>query len=222
MTMEIKDVLAELMRRADINQPDLAAQSGVPQPTINKILSGTSKHPTVGNVSKLAGFFGVTMEQMFGADPLLETGDSTGKPIMPRPSFVRQVPIIGQSALMDEGAIWSRMEVSIEAKNPYIQWISRDTKVYALRCTGDSMMPRLRPGEYIIVEPSTEYGPGSEVLIKGIDGRVMLKQFLYQQESGITVYSINENQAPVRIPMTEIEQIDYVAGIAKPSLLARN
>lgn len=216
--MDIQNVLAELMRRNnEISQADLARETGVAQPTINKILSGNSKNPSVYNVAKLAAYFGITVEQIFGIEPLPENLNIGQPTTGDRRALVKHVPVIGQSEFTDDGIIWSDIQYSF-SKNQYIKWHTTDSDAYALRCTGDAMLPRLRPGEYIIIEPNTTYAAGDEVLIKSTDGRTLIKQFLYQQGSDITLYSINENQAPIRIPKAQIDQIQFIAGTAKQQL----
>lgn len=54
--------LTELMGAMSENQ--LSALTGVPQPTINRILRGESKNPTDKTVEPLARHFGVTVETL--------------------------------------------------------------------------------------------------------------------------------------------------------------
>lgn len=63
------------MDRADITENELARQTGVPQPTINRILSGESRDPRTGTLEKLAEFFNVTVTQLRGEAPLIEGAD---------------------------------------------------------------------------------------------------------------------------------------------------
>lgn len=51
------------------NPHSLANKSKVTQPTIFRILSGDSKEPRRSNVEKLAKFFGVKPEEMYGNLP---------------------------------------------------------------------------------------------------------------------------------------------------------
>lgn len=73
--MEIANVLKELMVRAGdggepMSQHSLANATGVPQPTISRILSGKHAKPYLQNVLDLCQYFHVTVEQMIGAEPL--------------------------------------------------------------------------------------------------------------------------------------------------------
>jgi SOS-response transcriptional repressor LexA len=60
--MSIATRLGELMRIKDWSEGELSRRSTVPQPTINRILSGESDSPRKSTVSKLARPLGVTPE----------------------------------------------------------------------------------------------------------------------------------------------------------------
>ena len=55
---------ALMARHDDISENKLAQRTGVPQPTIHRILSGKVKDPRDGTLRPLAAFFGVTVEQL--------------------------------------------------------------------------------------------------------------------------------------------------------------
>mgnify|MGYP003670214632 FL=1 len=58
----------------------LGEDKGVPQPTIHRILSGSSKDPKSLTIQRLAEFFGVTEAQLRGHDPLpMRPGVEDGK-----------------------------------------------------------------------------------------------------------------------------------------------
>ncbi len=60
-------ILLSLMHRADgISENELARRTGVPQSTINRILSGVSRDPKTGTLQPLADYFGVTVAQLRG------------------------------------------------------------------------------------------------------------------------------------------------------------
>lgn len=67
---DIKDVLADLMKLRDVKQVYLSEQSGVPQPTISRILRGTHSTLEIDTARKLADFFQISIDQMIGNEPL--------------------------------------------------------------------------------------------------------------------------------------------------------
>ncbi len=68
--MAIKDTLKVLMEQRGITQNELGEKTKVPQPTIFRILSGESKDPRHSTVKPLADFFGITVAQLRGDDPM--------------------------------------------------------------------------------------------------------------------------------------------------------
>lgn len=60
--MAIADRLRQLLTTKDWSEGELSRRSGVPQPTINRILSGESTSPRMSNIRKLAQALRVTPE----------------------------------------------------------------------------------------------------------------------------------------------------------------
>lgn len=90
---------------------------------------------------------------------------------------------------------------------------AKGRNAYALRVRGESMHPRIRSGEFIIVEPDMPANPGDDVVVICCDGRKMVKQMLYQRDGEVTLGSINNGFKPITLPLAEVEAIHYVAGI---------
>lgn len=135
---------------------------------------------------------------------------------MPSPSF-SSIPVVGTTQLGDDG-YWAELEYPAGHGDGYIDWPTRDANAYALRCRGDSMKPRIKSGEFVIIEPNRTPISGDEVLIKATDGRVMVKELLYQRDGATHLLSVNESHGKLVLRMDEISLMHYVAGIAKHAL----
>lgn len=127
------------------------------------------------------------------------------------------VPVVGTAQLGDEG-YFCDLNHPVGFGDGVIEWPTKDPNAYALRCKGESMKPRVRHGEYVIVEPNHECVPGDEVLVKAADGRVMVKQLAFSRDGMVHLDSVNESHPRISIPIGEISAIQYVAGIAKSAL----
>jgi hypothetical protein len=73
--MAIAEILRALMNRTlidekPISENRLADETTVPQPTIHRILVGESKDPKSSTVKKLADYWGLTVAQLRGEEPL--------------------------------------------------------------------------------------------------------------------------------------------------------
>jgi len=59
--------LARLMKREGISQSALSRATGVPQPTINRILSQVTQDPRRDSMISIANYFGVAVESLYGS-----------------------------------------------------------------------------------------------------------------------------------------------------------
>ncbi|MGZ5053442.1 MAG: LexA family transcriptional regulator [Methylobacter sp.] len=124
-----------------------------------------------------------------------------------------KVPVVGSAQLGDDG-YWCELEYPVGHGEGYVNYSVTDKDAYALRCVGDSMKPRIRHGEFVIVYPNHEAMPGDDVMLKSMDGRVMVKTYLYTRDNRVHLISINEAFQPQSFAIDEIEKIHPIAGIA--------
>ncbi|SDR18569.1 Peptidase S24-like [Paraburkholderia fungorum] len=128
----------------------------------------------------------------------------------------RGIPVVGMAQLGD-GGFWADVEYPVGHGDGFVDVPSKDKDAYALRCKGDSMRPRIKDGEFVVVEPNHDIEPGDEVLVKSKDGRVMVKEFLYKRGGRYHLASVNETHGNIAFSDEEIEKMHYVGWIAKPS-----
>jgi phage repressor protein C with HTH and peptisase S24 domain/DNA-binding XRE family transcriptional regulator len=128
----------------------------------------------------------------------------------------RGLAVVGMAQLGDNG-YWADIEYAVGHGDGYVDWPTADPDAYALQCEGESMLPRIRPGEFVIVEPNQPIQPGDEVMVRSVDGRVMVKEFLYKAGGRCHLASVNASHGRISIPIEDIEKMHYVGGIAKPS-----
>ena len=92
---------------------------------------------------------------------------------------------------------------------------TRNATAYGLRIRGDGLRPRVKSGEFVIVEPDIEAANGDDVVLTLKDGRRFLKQLLYRRGSEVSFGSVNESGHTFTIHEDEIEDIHFVAGIVQ-------
>lgn len=135
----------------------------------------------------------------------------------PRIGIRRRVPVVGTAQLGDDG-YWAELQTPAGFGDGFVRFATRDDNTYALRCKGDSMRPRIKDGEFVIVEPNHAPCPGDEVLVKAKDGRVMVKELLYVRDDTVHLMSVNEAHPTVRIRLEEIDCMHFVVAIAKRAM----
>lgn len=205
-----------LMRKKGISLPLLAERTEIEESRLLELLNSD-------NVENEKLFLN-TLEQLFliSTDRLLYD-DLSQNPkgvnfLKMRSVPVNRVPIRGYAQLGAEGH-WVDLEYPVGEGDGYIWWPSRDEDVYALKCQGDSMTPRIKHGEYVIIEPNHEIKNGDEVLVVTDEDQVMVKIYAYEQGGRLTLYSVNENHEPINLYQENIRKMHYMAGIAKESLV---
>lgn len=186
---EIKDVLAELM--GDTSANELSRVTGLPQPTISRILAGKSKDPDTETLRPIAIYYRKSIAQVRGEVPLKV------KQEMPEYGIVvDEIPIRGKTT-GGRGKFWEDNDYPDGYSDRIIDWPSKDPQTYALEIDGNSMSPWVREGEYVVLSPAAQYLPGDEVVLRLQDGEVMVKTLLNERDGAITVTSIANHERHV-------------------------
>ena len=127
------------------------------------------------------------------------------------------IPVVGTAQLGDDGYFYD-LSYPVGHGDGYLNWPTKDGNAYAVRCKGESMKPRIRHGEFAVLEPNHPYVAGDEVLVKDVDGRVMIKQLAYIRDGMVHLDSVNESFQRISIEEEKVFASHYVAGIAKAAL----
>jgi phage repressor protein C with HTH and peptisase S24 domain len=126
------------------------------------------------------------------------------------------VPVVGTAQAGDEG-YWLEFERPPGHGEGRIRYATTDANAYAVRVKGDSMRPRIKPGEFLVIEPHRDCIPGDEVLVRTKNGRSMVKLLGSQRAGLVELRSINDDHKPITLDVTEIEVMHNVAAVARTS-----
>lgn len=230
MQTAISRILTRLMADAGISQAELSRATKVGQSTISRILKPCGpkgiKEPTDKQVRPIAEYFGITSDQLRGHAPLPPNLDqgvvpaSGGSNVEGGPIRIKTglVPVVGKAKLGVDG-FFEEMGYPPGGGDGYLKIFSDDPDAYALRVVGNSMEPRIRSGEFVMIEPSHSYIAGDEVLVKTDDGQSMIKVFMYRRDGEVRLLSVNDAHPPLTLPETSITKIHPVGAIVKASRL---
>lgn len=119
----------------------------------------------------------------------------------------RRVPITGSVKGGDDGYL-----VQDNGTDGWVDYWTGDPRAYALRVRGDSMHPRYRSGEFVVVTPSIEAQPGRDVVVMLKNGKCLLKELGWMRDDEVQLRSINNGYTPMTVMVDEIESICRVAG----------
>lgn len=207
--------IKHLMDKAGIsNTTELSRRLRMNQPTLHRLLSGEVKDPKYGVLKQIADFFKIEVKD------LAETDLSAGGEYVSTHEIeliFSKVPVVGGAQLGD-GVVWADLQYPVGQGDGFLRWPTRDPNAYALRCSGDSMTPRIKEGEFVVIEPGHGYNPGDEVLLVTNKEEAMVKTFLYTRDGYVHLSSINEAHPPIKLEVPQIAKIHYVAGVAKSAL----
>ncbi len=124
-----------------------------------------------------------------------------------------RVPVIGSISFScnDWGSL---VCMNSKQEEGIITYPTRDLSAYAIRCKGDGLRPRIKDGEYLIIEPEMKVNSGDEVLIKNNAGEMLVKEFLYSRDENLYVASINDDKKQA-IPMIDVAGFFKIRAIAR-------
>lgn len=100
----------------------------------------------------------------------------------------------------------------------FISMPSMDADAYCVRIVGDTLRPRIKSGDFVVISPNHPYEVTDEVMVTTTDGMSMIKEFLFEREGDVALQDINGLGERITISRADIAQINYIAGIAKDAL----
>lgn len=206
--------LAELMQEKDggMSQYALAVASGVPQPTIQRLLSGETQNPKMDTLGKLADVVGRELLTGKSSPPAaVWVADHSLRNTSEAPPPRGMVPVISwvRAGLADE-------VIDIYQPGDADEWIQSPVPVrahtYALRIEGDSMEPDFSAGDIVIVEPDMPAEIGHFVIAKNTEGEATFKKLV--KDAG-RMYLKPLNPAYPMLPAEQFQIIGVVRGMQR-------
>ncbi|RON34419.1 phage repressor protein [Pseudomonas frederiksbergensis] len=127
-----------------------------------------------------------------------------------------KVPVLSNAQLGSEG-FFDTVELSPGQGEGYLNIHSDDPDAYGLRVMGDSLMPRIKNGEFVLIEPNKRFYSGDEVIVRTSSGKAMIKEFIYLRDGMYRLDSVNTDHETLHLAESEVEEIHLVGGILKSS-----
>ncbi|WP_150783054.1 XRE family transcriptional regulator [Pseudomonas fluorescens] len=147
------------------------------------------------------------------------TAGSAVRPLGPTKEGV--VPVVGTAKLGMDG-YFEALDFPVGHGDGYLHIYSDDPNAYGLRVIGDSMHPRIKSGEYVLIEPNKTYLTGDEVMVQTYDGRSMIKEFIYLRDGVYRFDSVNQDHSPIHLDQNDVSKVHLVGGILKSSRFAHD
>lgn len=168
--LAVAEVLKMLMEQRGIHSTAaLARRTGVPQPTIYRILKGESQDPETATLRKLSTFFKVTVAQLRG-ESTLSAQQPAGTYNVEEGPDIHAVHVISWVQAGRSQPVADPHPPGEGEKTLYVSKKLGD-HAYALRIRGDSMenpqgKPTFPDGCVIVVDPDKHAASGSFVVVR--------------------------------------------------------
>ena len=128
----------------NISVSELARLTGIPQPTIHHILTGSTKNPRKKALEELSRFFSLSVEQLIGNEPLPTIiPDGVKKDLQ-----ISTIPIVEWDLLKN----WPASKTDIQESQEVLLNKTVATDSFALVIHDDSMLPRFQQNTLLIFD----------------------------------------------------------------------
>lgn len=223
--MDINQLRVEALKRlmGNLSQADFANRYDLNASYISQLLSGTRNfgERAARNMEEKIGlpdgtlsrpaFDAIEGEFVRIAGAITHAENVEGGPMAVKDGMI---PVVGMAKLGTDG-YFEAMDYPVGHGDGYIRISSDDPNAYALKVVGNSMEPRIRSGEFVIIEPNKPYVAGDEVLVRTVSGQSMIKVFMYARDGMVRLLSVNDAHPPLTIAEADIEKIHFMGAISK-------
>ncbi len=184
---------------------------------VRKWLAGESI-PDTKRIPELAKALGVRAEWLLAGVGAMIEGEMQKHELVEHQlsGRSRHVPVVGMARMGAEG-YYEEMGYPVGHGDGFVDVPTTDPDAYALEVKGDSMMPALRPGWLVVIEPNQAPIVGEFVMVKTKAGQVMVKELTFDRDDEVTLSSINETHGRITLDKVDIEKIHPVAYMLPPS-----
>ena len=186
-----KHVLKSLRTSHNLTQDELAKKLKISRSTIGMYEKG-AREPDFETLELIADYFNVDTDYLLG-----RTAKTT---YIPTPSKGVSIPVLGRVAA----------GIPIEAVTDIIdteeisESLAKTGEFFALKLHGDSMEPRMKKGDVVIVRQQNDAESG-EIVIVTVNGTDATCKRLRKYRDGIELISLNPSYEPIFFTADEVD-----------------
>lgn len=174
------ELLRATRRNKKLTQDEVAQQIGVSRTSYLKYEKGTHE-PDYDTLKKIAEFYNLTIEELLGTDAQNNKHKSKTK-----------IPILGS---VQAGVPTEACEV-IEGYEEIDESLALQGTYVALRIKGESMSPKILPGDIVIVKLQSDIESG-EVAVVFVDDDESTVKKVVKHADGISLIPYNPTYEPI-------------------------
>lgn len=170
---KLKKILNSLMKSEHISENELAKKSGVPQPTINRLLRGVTDNPRKKALDKLASYFSVSIDQLIGDETITDFPEQ----VTDKLKISERVPLI-------HWPMMAKFKSALLMKNdPEVEWVPVYTKIsaksFAVHLADSSMEPHFQKDSLLVIDAEREIKDRDYVVVQLSEKEFILRQIIF-------------------------------------------
>ena len=190
----------------------------IPYTTVDSILKRGIDNSNVGNVIKMCKALNISIDNLLDNKEIISTLSFDNATLVDISNDYVQIPVLGTI----------KAGVAIEAQQDILdyidiprEWTKGNRSYYALKISGDSMLPKYQEKDIVIFEQTNDYTIANKkdcaVMVNGFDATF---KNITITESGITLVPLNlnnsDNYQPTFYSNEQIESLPVkIVGIAR-------
>lgn len=155
------DIVNRLLFEKNMKAIDLARETGIPQPTVHRIVAGKCTNPHSGTIQSMAQYFDLSVEQLKGDAPLPDALFSKNHIFPIRNQHLIEIPIIAWS---DLGNI--NFQEKVVSDKTIAAMSDLSPSCFAVVMNDSSMEPHFQRGSILIIDPYKTATDRAFVLVK--------------------------------------------------------
>jgi phage repressor protein C with HTH and peptisase S24 domain len=230
-----RDFLDLCCRRHGVSYAELARRIGVTKSYIGQLVHGHSKPPPAARCRQIAEVLELAdaeREQLLDlavrerarteAREKIAALDATVASLRsaaPEPRL--PIPVIGYVAAGETDIAFTDAGLPVGAglpgEDPIPRWPGVGERAYALRISGESMLPLCPPGSTIVVDPDHTPRSGEPGICQTTEGKTYFKIVYFEPAGRIRLVSTNQAVAPdILLQRTDVRRLQKVIATIYP------
>lgn len=196
--MSLGSRIRALREQSQLSQKEFAAKMNIANNTLS-MYENDLRVPNDTIKSKIADYFGVTIDYLLGRAPIETGGD------------IVQIPVLGS---IPAGIPLEAIEDIVDWEDIPKAMCSGGKEFFALNVKGDSMWPDFLEGDIVILRktPSCETGDVCAVLVNGDEAT--LKTVKFAEDGALTIAPKNPSYPPRTFTPEQVRQLPVsIAGV---------
>jgi transcriptional regulator with XRE-family HTH domain len=174
--MSLSKKLRELLFERNITPAKLAKHTGVPMPTVHRMVTGKTRRPNEKSLEAISDFFGISATDLTNSKvDLIGTHNSS----------LKKIPVLE----------WKQLDVKLENRrsNKFVVVDSVSDNAFALEMLDHSMEPFVEKGSLLILDPEVQPIDRSYCLIKIHEPEIFVFRQILIDIDRIFIRSINKD-----------------------------